>query len=90
MCHHCVIENVKQRMLNRRDLFKAVPAVAVVEFAEDELRFMREMCDDHDPNTLLVVAREMVEAGISESFRSIKPQEATLDMVAIHGELDDI
>ena len=81
MCHHCVIENVKQRMLNRRDLFKAV---------EDELRFMREMCDDHDPNTLLVVAREMVEAGIAESFRAIKPQEATLDMVAIHGELDDI
>jgi hypothetical protein len=58
--------------------------------AEDELRFMREMCEDHDPNTLLVVTREMVEAGIAESFRAIKPQEATLDMVAIHGELDDI
>jgi kynurenine formamidase len=30
MCHHCVIENVKQRMLSRRDLFRAAPAVAAV------------------------------------------------------------
>ncbi len=48
------------------------------------------MCEDHDPNTLLVVQREMVEAGVSESFRAIKPQEASLDMVAVHGEVDDI
>lgn len=58
--------------------------------AAEELRFMREMCEDHDPNTLLVVSREMVDAGINESFRAIKPQDATIDMVAIHGELDDI
>jgi hypothetical protein len=32
----------------------------------------------------------MVEAGVNESFRAIKPQEATLGMVAIHGELDNI
>ena len=58
--------------------------------AEEELRFMREMCEDHAPNTLLVVTRELVEAGINESFRAIKPQEATIDMVAIHGEVDDV
>jgi len=29
MCHHCVIESVKQRMLSRRDLLRAAPAVAV-------------------------------------------------------------
>ena len=29
MCHHCVIESVKQRMLSRRDLFKAAPAIAI-------------------------------------------------------------
>jgi len=28
MCHHCVIESVKERMLNRRDLFKAALAGA--------------------------------------------------------------
>ncbi len=58
--------------------------------AEDELRFMREMCEDQDPNTILFVTREMVEDGVSESFQAIKPKEATLDMVAIHGQLDDI
>lgn len=26
MCHHCVIDSVKQRMLSRRDLLRAVPA----------------------------------------------------------------
>jgi hypothetical protein len=57
--------------------------------AQQELEFMREMCEDHDPNTLLVVQRELVDAGVSESFRAIKPAEATLDMVAIHGELDE-
>ncbi len=72
------------------DTYGAPDLAAARPVAEDELRFMREMCEDHDPNTLLVVNREMVEAGIGESFRAIKPQEATLDMVAIHGELDDI
>ena len=28
MCHHCVIESVKQRMLNRRDLFRTAAGVA--------------------------------------------------------------
>lgn len=28
MCHHCVIESVKERMLSRRDLLKAAPATA--------------------------------------------------------------
>lgn len=29
MCHHCVIESVKQRMLSRRDFLTAAPAVAI-------------------------------------------------------------
>jgi kynurenine formamidase len=33
MCDHCVIESVKQKMLNRRDLFKVAPAVAVAAAA---------------------------------------------------------
>ena len=72
------------------DAYGAPDIDAARPVAEDELRYMREMCEDHDANTLLVVNREMVEAGINESFRVIKPQEASLDMVAIHGELDDI
>jgi kynurenine formamidase len=33
MCHHCVIESVKQRMLSRRDLFRAAPAMAIAAAA---------------------------------------------------------
>ena len=58
--------------------------------AAEELRYMRDMCEDHDANTLLIVERSLVDAGVSEAFRAIKPQEATLDLVAIHGELDEI
>ncbi|MFK7945549.1 MAG: DUF6505 family protein [Paracoccaceae bacterium] len=58
--------------------------------AVEELGYMRDMCEDHDANTLLIVERTLVDAGVSEAFRALKPQEATLDLVAIHGELDDI
>lgn len=56
--------------------------------ATEEMRFMREMCEDHDPNTLLVVERRLVEAGVSESFRAIRPSDAPLEMVAVHGTPD--
>ncbi len=72
------------------DAYGAPDLDAARPVAEDELRFMREMCEDQDPNTILFVTREMVEDGVSESFQAIKPKEATLDMVAIHGQLDDI
>lgn len=58
--------------------------------ATEELAFMRSLCEDHDANTLLIVERTLVEAGVNEAFRAIKPQEATLDLVAIHGELDEL
>lgn len=57
--------------------------------AEEEIGFMASMCADHDPNTLLVVERTLVDAGVSEKFRTIKPQDAEIDLVAIHGSLDD-
>jgi len=72
------------------DHYGAPDLAAARPVAEEELAFMAGMCADHDPNTLLVVQRELVEAGVSESFRAIKPAEATLDMVAIHGDLDDV
>lgn len=71
------------------DAYGAPDMEAARPVAQDELRDMRDMCDDHEPNTLLVVQREMVEAGVSESFRAIKPQEASLEMVAVHGDMDD-
>ena len=85
--YEALISRLAQHFVDRY----GAPDIATARpVAEQELGFMREMCEDHDPNTLLVVQRELVEAGVSESFRSIKPAEATLDMVAIHGELDEL
>ena len=50
---------------------------------------MAELCEDHDPNTLLTVSRELTEAGVREAFRSIASQDAGLDQFAIHGSLDE-
>jgi hypothetical protein len=46
---------------------------------------MREMCEDHTDNTLLTVSRELVDLGVRERFRSIEPQEASLEQFAVHG-----
>ena len=72
------------------DRYGAPDLVAARPVAAEELGYMREMCEDHDANALLIVERRLVDAGVNEAFRAIKPQEATLDLVAIHGELDDI
>ena len=48
-----------------------------------------DLCDEHDDNTLLVVSRELTEAGVRETFRIIDPEEAGLDQFAIHGSLDE-
>lgn len=57
--------------------------------AEEELRHMADLCADHDPNTLLTVARDLTTAGVRETYRVIQPPEAGLDQFAIHGSLDD-
>lgn len=57
--------------------------------AREELAYMAELCEDHDPNTLLVVSRELTDSGVKESFRAIVPSEAELDIVAVHGTLDE-
>lgn len=57
--------------------------------AQKEITHMIDMCSDLDPNTLLTVARELTESGVSESFRVIEPQDAELDQFAVHGSLDE-
>lgn len=56
--------------------------------AMEEISYMQELCADHAPNTLLVVSRELTESGVRESFRSIIPSDAELDIVAVHGSVD--
>lgn len=57
--------------------------------AADEIVHMADLCEDHDANTLLTVARELTPSGVREAFRSIEAQAAGLDQFAIHGSLDD-
>lgn len=63
---------------------------AALPVAKEEIGYMQAMCDDHTANTLLIVERTLVEAGVNEAFRAIKPQDASLEIVAVHGEVDDI
>ncbi|MDJ0821364.1 MAG: DUF6505 family protein [Paracoccaceae bacterium] len=57
--------------------------------AAEEIAQMVELCEDHEPNTLLTVARELSEAGVRETYRSIAPQDAGIEQFAIHGSLDE-
>ena len=57
--------------------------------AAEEIGYMIELCEDHAPNTLLAVGRELTDAGVKEGFRAIQPGEAELDIVAVHGSLDE-
>lgn len=61
---------------------------AATPVARTEIEFMLELCEDHDPNTLLVVERAFTPAGVKESFRAIKPQAAEIDAFAVHGDAD--
>lgn len=57
--------------------------------ARDEIGHMADLCDEHDPNTLITVARELTDAGVRESFRTIAAQSADMEQFAIHGSLDE-
>ncbi len=52
--------------------------------AAEELAQMIELCEDHDPNTLLAVSRELTEAGVREQYSAIKGEDADLTQFAIH------
>jgi len=64
---------------NAPDLDAALPVAA------DEVRAMQEMCQDHAPNTLMAVERELESVGIRERFRLIRPRDAGLEAFAVHG-----
>ncbi|GAW33036.1 hypothetical protein RA2_00072 [Roseovarius sp. A-2] len=71
------------------DIYGAPSVEAALPVARDELAQMIELCEDHAPNTLLTVLRELTEAGVRETFRVIEAQEAELEQFAIHGSLDE-
>ncbi|CAN0268754.1 unnamed protein product [Chrysoparadoxa australica] len=57
--------------------------------AADEVAHMADLCEDHDANTLLTVARELTPSGGREAFRTIEAQAAGLEQFDLHGSLDD-
>ncbi len=57
--------------------------------AEEEVAHMMDLCEEHQPNTLLTVARDLTDAGVNEAFRVIEAQDAGLEQFAIHGSLDE-
>ncbi|KQI69554.1 hypothetical protein AN189_03900 [Loktanella sp. 3ANDIMAR09] len=52
--------------------------------AAEEIAQMLDLCDEHDPNTLLTVSRELTDGGVREGYRAIAPQDAGLEQFAIH------
>jgi hypothetical protein len=90
-----VVEEAEMQALTTRlsehfvTYYGAPSAEAARPVAQEEIAQMAELCEDHDPNTLLTVARELTEAGVREAYRVIEPQDAGLDQFAIHGSLED-
>lgn len=62
----------------------APSAEAALPTAREEIGFMAELCEDHAPNTLLIVERALTEAGVKEAFRAIAPTDAELEAFAVH------
>lgn len=53
--------------------------------AAEEIEHMASMCDDQEENTLMLMEREMSEAGVKERFRLLPPRSASLEAFAVHG-----
>ncbi|KNX40125.1 hypothetical protein ROTO_33470 [Roseovarius tolerans] len=71
------------------DIYGAPSIDAALPVARDEITQMIELCEDHAPNTLLTVLRELTEAGVRETYSMIEAREAGLEQFAIHGALDE-
>lgn len=71
------------------EVYGAPTVEAALEVARDEIAHMADLCDEHDANTLLTVARELTGAGVKEQYRAIDAQAADLDQLAVHGSLDE-
>lgn len=69
-------------------LYGAPSVEAARSVAAEEIAHMAELCDGHDMNTLLTVARDLTPAGVRESFRVIEADDADLEQLAVHFDPD--
>lgn len=70
------------------DIYGAPSLDAARSVAVDELEHMAELCEGHDPNTLLTVARELADSGVAEAYRVIQAPDAELEILAVHGDIE--
>lgn len=54
--------------------------------AEEEIAQMAGLCEGQEENTLIVLERELTDAGVKDRFRLIPPKGAALETFAVHGE----
>jgi len=80
-----LVDNLAQHFVS---IYGAPSLEQAREVALEELRQMADMCDDQDANTIFTVARELTDAGVSESYRIIEAAEAGLEQFAIHGDIE--
>ena len=71
------------------EVYGAPSVEAAAGVARDEVMQMAEICDGQPANTLVLVSRELTDAGVRESYRIVEAQDAGLDQFAIHGSLDE-
>ena len=70
------------------DIYGAPSLDAARSVAVDELEHMAELCEGHDANTLLTVARELADSGVAEAYRVIQAPDAELEILAVHGDVE--
>jgi hypothetical protein len=79
------LEELTERLAEHFVAFYGAPDLASARpVAKEELQQMQDLCAEHPPNTLLTVSRELSEAGVRESYRSIEAQSAGLEQFALH------
>ncbi|WP_136441734.1 DUF6505 family protein [Pacificoceanicola onchidii] len=84
------LEAMEQALAAHFVSYYGAPSIdAALPVAREEIAQMASLCADHDPNTLLTVARELSDAGVREAYRVIESQGADLAQVAVHGSLDE-
>jgi hypothetical protein len=71
------------------DIYGAPNLEAAMTVAKEEIAQMAELCEDHAPNTLITVSRELTPAGVRETYRVIEAQDADIMQFAVHGSLDE-
>ncbi len=81
-----LIKGLAQKFVNEHG---APNIEAAYPVAKEELDYMISMCEEHPANTILVVTRELTEAGVHEQFRHFKSDAAKLDVFAVHGSTDE-